>query len=127
MYPISLGDLIENLETMCSHGHGDLPLLRKYDQDIGKLHWGEPCSWRGSYSELTLPSGDNEYTVREFLDMLRSDVLNKMFYGYKGGEFTMYESVDVWSDSYGSFSETGVADVFEENGNVYVLIRQFEY
>jgi len=71
-----------------------------------------PHSYRGSYDELAFEPLTPVRAVRggfkvggmtagEILDMAR-DCVGAVFYGYKGGEFTMYESTPVHVAEYGN-------------------------
>lgn len=67
-----------------------IKLLKSYPLDkVAELGIGEPCSWRGDYSELAFIEAKN-ITVG---DMLRNaeSALGDTFTGWKGGEFTMGE------------------------------------
>lgn len=59
-----------------------------------------PHSYRGIYQDLAFEPATN-VTVGAMLADARS-ALDKTYQGYKGGDYTMYGSVDVWVAEEGS-------------------------
>jgi hypothetical protein len=108
----TLGQLIADLEVL--------------DQDKPiRFNFGyfTPCgigSWRGSYSELALGyDTKSEWKVSDLFAACR-DALGKTFMGYKGGEYTMSRTTEVWIDNYGEASSTGLVEIIDV-GWQYVL------
>lgn len=87
---MTLGDLIAELERFPS------------DMEVGvPMGFG---SWRGVYSELTIHPDFTDaetQTVGELLTLAR-EAVGGTFTGYKGGEFVMKATTQVWADGYGS-------------------------
>lgn len=82
--------------------------------DFEYLHPTGISSWRGSYAELALEfDGDKEFTVTEFVDLLKSCV-GKTFVGYKGGDFVMGKATPIWVANYGNSGNTGVVGIRDE-------------
>ena len=74
--------------------------LERYDpQQRVAVGFGKPMSYRGYYDELAFEPMENT-TVGEMLVAAKS-ALGETFGGYKGGDFTMTEHVDVWIACYG--------------------------
>src|SRR5881398_1123650 len=87
----SLGELITELE---SHDP-ETPV---------RLGISEPHSYRGYYDDLAFETVGGS-TVGAMLEVARS-ALNRIYFGYKGGEFTMTEGTPVWLASYGCTGES---------------------
>lgn len=60
-----------------------------------------PHSYRGYYIDLAFESGEGEISKQEVLDLLTS-CINKVFEGYKGGDFLMTLETPVWLANEGS-------------------------
>ena len=68
-----------------------------------------PCgidSWRGSYDLLALGYSERERIIAGALVELLQSAIGKTFHGYKGGEYIMSESTEVWIDNAGHCTET---------------------
>jgi len=87
---MNLGELIEYLES-------------KDSTIVVKMGFSEPHSYRGDYANLAFEPCKNT-TVGKMLECAKS-ALNKVYTGYKGGEFTMREYVDVYIAEYGYLGE----------------------
>lgn len=114
-----LGELIATLERM--------PQSARIRFDSGYVP-GKLCSWRGSYDELTLPSGGAaEKTVADVLrDARAAD--GGTFEGYKGGDFTMNWHTPVWADAWGECDyRMLVGCVLDEGVVVLKTTRPSEY
>jgi hypothetical protein len=85
---LTLGELIKHLKSMPSN------------EPVKKFV--NPHSYRGYYCELAIEPVNDKFTAGEFLSMLVNEALDKKFFGYKGGEYTMYEYVDVYIAHKGS-------------------------
>jgi len=87
---MSLGTLIEMLEAE--------------DQDLVLPEaCADPHSYRGYYEDLALEPREN-VRLGDLLAELKGCV-GRMFYGYKGGEYTMQTYTTVWVAEYGCTSE----------------------
>ena len=84
---ISLGSLIEE--------------LTRYNP-FNKVRFGihAPHSYRGYYEHIAFEP-TTEMTIEEILNVAKS-VLDEMFEGYKGGDFTMCKDTPVWIANWGS-------------------------
>jgi hypothetical protein len=85
---LTLGELIRHLKSMPS------------DEPVKKFV--NPHSYRGNYCDLAIEPVRGKFTAGEFLSMLVNEALDKKFFGYKGGEYTMYGGVDVYIAHKGS-------------------------
>lgn len=61
-----------------------------------------PHSYRGYYSDLSFEKIDGTRTVDSLLNELQEKCLNKIFKGYKGGDFCMREDAPLWIAEYGN-------------------------
>ena len=83
---VALGELIEILESADS--------MRRV-----RFGFGSPRSYRGDYSEVAF-SPETDTTIGKMAEHARS-ALGRTFQGYKGGDFTMYESTACHIAEYG--------------------------
>lgn len=84
---MTLASYIEALEKL--PGDAEVPLSKLF-------------SWRGSYDELSVdPAGRN--TARDLLDDAQTALDGRLFAGYKGGEYRMFEWTAIWADPYGEY------------------------
>ncbi len=80
--------------------------------DFGFLSPSTIDSWRGNYANPAIGYAMDEHcTVQKFLDELYLATSGKLYYGYKGGEFTFSDDCILWVDNYGQFSETAIHDI----------------
>ena len=87
---MTLGELIE--------------ILQKADQSrVVPIGFHRPHSYRGYYSCVAFELKDN-ITVEEMLESAKS-ALGATFVGYKGGEYKMDNSTDVYLAEYGRLGE----------------------
>lgn len=95
-----------------------LKILETYpkEQRIEKLV--SPHSYRGYYSDLSFEKVEGEQTVVEFINLLKSECLNKTFVGYKGGDFTMDEHTPLWIAEYSSCGEK-ITDI--KDGDILIF------
>ncbi len=84
---MTLGDLIASLK--------DLPPESEVS-NIGELH-----SYRGYYSDLAFEIEDGTRAAGDLLIECQT-AMDKVFEGYKGGDFVMGELTPVWIAQYGS-------------------------
>lgn len=61
--------------------------IKSYPQDIMDFRITDVFSWRGIYKEPCCSLSTERTTKQENLDMLRR-LINEVFCGYKGGEYT---------------------------------------
>lgn len=88
-------------------------------------------SWRGSYNELALGfenihTNEKPMKLTAFNNMM-NEAIGKTFYGYKGGEFTMFEETPVWVDNYGKCGNRAVIDVVDTGERVLIITGEREY
>lgn len=88
---LTLGELIGFLKGIPSE-----ELVKKF---------ANPHSYRGYYNDLAIEPINDVFTAGEFLAVLTNEALDKEFYGYKGGLFTMHKNVDVYVAHKGSCGE----------------------
>lgn len=90
---MNLQEFIDTLE----HFPSDMPVI------FHPNDWPEEfCSWRGDYSQITLArlGSLSPNTVSWWIKhALRS--IGSTFFGYKGGEFVMSATTEIWADDYG--------------------------
>lgn len=84
---------------------GDLiAKLQKHDPEkVLKIGFKRPHSYRGDYSCLAFEQAEN-VKVGDMLDAAKK-AIGASFIGYKGGEYTMDDSTDVYLADYGSTGE----------------------
>jgi len=77
--------------------------------DFGNLALTKIDSWRGDYSEMAIGySMDRKHMAAwEFRNMLEG-CENKVYTGYKGGEFTMSMNTPIHVDNYGECTDTEI-------------------
>jgi hypothetical protein len=87
-----------------------------------------PHSYRGYYSDLAFNQGQGTRTVGSLVEELKTECLNKTFYGYKGGDYYMDIHTPLWIAEYG---DCGVKIIgiqkSEINGLISILTQEDEY
>lgn len=78
-----------------------IKLLEPFENSNMFIKEGEFGSYRGYYEDLYLDVGNEEITVRDFLEYVKNDVLDQEFYAYKGGDYLMTENTRIWLAPYG--------------------------
>ena len=116
-----IGRTITLLEliTFCSGKRKDYPVVfdnKEFPTTID--------SWRGIYSELALSHecDGTPMTCGAFVQMLKG-CYGKVFHGYKGGEFTMNDSTEVWVDNVGEYTRTIISSVEILNEQIIINIE----
>lgn len=75
-------------------------------------------SYRGYYEDLAIGYADGVDTkVGEVVKWLE-EAEGKTFYGYKGGEFTMYEDTAVWVANHGTTTGTAIVEVVDRGWRI---------
>lgn len=83
-----------------------------------------PHSYRGSYYELSVePAG--KCTIDELLRTLK-DAHGSTYYGYKGGEFRMDGTVEVYLSYAGSASRTRIVGWGLNGEEGYILLTEVD-
>jgi hypothetical protein len=106
---MTLGQLIEALEAM--------------PRDA-RIELGEPNSYRGYYEDLSFEPTSETRTVAEALEMIRSECMGQVFYGYKGGEYVMGAKTPIWLAAYGCTGPRIVG--IDATGDVIKMITRDE-
>ena len=117
----SLGRFIEALKK--------LPPEAELRYDFGYCYPTGFHSYRGDYSELALGfdasghgfTNSNDFpTVAEILKKAE-DALGSEFTGWKGGDFTMYDTTPLWMDNYGDWSSTAIVGIKRQFDTLYII------
>lgn len=75
-----------------------------------KYSLSEPFSWRGSYNEVAFDIIEKESSREAVLAMINL-AYNKIFYGYKGGQYSYSDHTPVnFETNYGSWTDGGYAE-----------------
>lgn len=82
-------------------------------------------SYRGYYDQLALGWHGDTPTVGELLTELRSAV-GGIYYGWKGGEYTMTKDTPVWAANRGESAQLGIVEVFLGTSEVILCTKQFD-
>lgn len=117
---ITLGELIDQLKS------------QKQDNqvrfDFGRIAPVALNSWRGVYSELALGYNDDKsITVAELLTICEN-AIDKIFHGYKGGDYTATRNTSVYVANWGQYDSPSTV-VVKVKGDEYLTIlktKQFE-
>lgn len=82
--------------------------------DFGSLYPDTFDSYRGYYKDLAVGFTQefNHTTARTLLQEAKS-CINRNFYGYKGGCYTMTENTLLWVANYGISTNTAIIDVLD--------------
>ena len=75
-------------------------------------------SYRGNYYDFAIEPNLGEVfcTVKDMVDYLENDVLDKVYYGYKGGKYIMSGDVDIYLATYGETGEKIVGIAILKDG-----------
>jgi hypothetical protein len=121
MYTMKLGELIAALERKNQDMEVRFEFARMFPTTIK--------SWRGDYSQLAIGYADTakeEVTVGDLLKKLK-EADGKTYDGYKGGNYLMSANTFVWVDNWGKFTETGILDINEFDGEVFIRTGHVRY
>lgn len=103
---ISLGKLIEIIEKLLGSNKVDGDSSVYFD--FADYSPTGLSSWRGIYSELAITYGYKEVAVViDFLTQLKQSI-DKVFNGWKGGDFKMNKDTPIWVANPGRCHNTGV-------------------
>lgn len=86
-----------------------------------RLSPGSAHSYRGYYDQLAFDVSEDISTVAVFLGKLR-DCVGKTFTGYKGGEYLMDLSTQVWISEYAEAHPTIVSAVEGDEYQTWIKI-----
>lgn len=113
---LSLGEIREQLKQFNSYR-----VVRFVGTEYSP---NEASCYRGSYDELAISYTEKEMTVSAFSKMLKK-VLTQNYTGYKGGDYTMWDTTPVWAVRDSShYSQMAIVSVFlSEDGYVYLGTR----
>ena len=112
-YHLTLGELINILEN----AKPNVNVLFSNGQSPAS-----PRSYRGYYSDLSFEFGPL-VTVGEFLKILRSEVLDQVFIGYKGGDFVMSADTPLWRSTYGVASGEAIIAAIPTDDKVLLVTK----
>lgn len=116
---LTIRQLISELER-CST---DKPVYAAFDGSSIISPLGDVDSYRGYYEQLAIEPGGPARC--EALADILIESLDKTFYGYKGGEFSMFDDTPVWVSEYGIASGDMVVGV-EEKADMVVIFTKKE-
>lgn len=101
--PMRLGDLIDAIEACPPTWHVYFDFCQCVPTTL--------ASYRGFYDHLAIAfETDGQMAVEALLAELRQAVGN-VFWGYKGGEYTMTENTPVWVANRGRYTQTAIVAV----------------
>lgn len=116
---LNIRQLISELER-CST---DKPVYAAFDGSSIISPLGDVDSYRGYYEQLAIEPGGPARC--EALADILIESLDKTFYGYKGGEFSMFDETPVWVSEHGIASGDMVVGV-EEKADMVVIFTKKE-
>lgn len=92
---MNIGSAIKIIDTM----------IGLYGEDhVVEMQFGEPCSWRGNYSEVAFEHDYARRTLGE-AKALFVKALTETFEGWKGGEYTYDERTTCYLDNPGEYRD----------------------
>lgn len=128
-YHLTLGQLIERLREKAAV---DSDMIIRFDKPITECdHGGTGAypstanSYRGFYDDLCLEPSDEPMTVGKLLAYLESEVLDKTFTGWKGGEFIMDEKTPLWAAGHGD-GGPAIMGITEINGTAFLITKEID-
>lgn len=123
--PLDFGGIIDKLKAIVARGGASAFIT---------FDWG--CAWpvgfasyRGDYEQICMEhSGEHRHhqTVKGLLEKMHA-LLYTELQGWKGGEYTVDESKEVYVCSAGCMSNTRVVDVVWNNDITSALIKTAEF
>jgi hypothetical protein len=102
----NLGQLIEALERVPAAGYVQFRFAH--------LGFGSLMSYRGYYDQPAIAPGDGPDNAAAVLAVLRAAV-GASYEGYKGGNYVMDRSTQLWVAEYGRTSNTAVCGLTVEH------------
>lgn len=124
----TLGRFIRELEKISSMGDSSKFIVKFADKSLGYPNGF--CSWRGDYEDLSIKF--DTYTplktisFEQFLEDTKH-CINKTFYGWKGGDFTMDAESRLWCSNPESGTPRGISGVRLERNEVLIETQMFEF
>lgn len=82
-------------------------------------------SYRGDYSQLAIEYSEEpnqEFTVRDFKELLDRALDKGTMEGYKGGDYDIDEDTEVVLASYGDSGGYAIAEFIEREDDVYMAV-----
>lgn len=134
MEQLNLGELIEKIESF----NLMTDYLEENEDKTVEFDFASAIpttldSWRGDYSQLALGfrlsgyDSDEDHhasiTAKDLLTELKG-AIGKSYYGWKGGDYTMSKSTDVWVTNSGNCGHTVITNVIDAG---YKLILETRY
>lgn len=117
---MTLGQMIDQLNRI------DKTLSVSYDF-VHFKPWGL-CSYRGYYEQLALGYTDDyakEMNVGILLELLK-DTIDKVFEGWKGGDYQMGEDTPMWVANPGEAGGTGIIKIDNQENWVYLITARVD-
>lgn len=116
---MNLGELIEEL----THCPQSMPVQFNFGNFRPKIPL---LSYRGSYDELAIGyTKESEILVREFRIACEAAV-DKIFEGYKGGDFRMTLNTPLWAANWGEYTCTAITNT-HHIGHSLILMTDYIY
>lgn len=85
-------------------------------------------SYRGYYHDLCLEITDASpggTTVHDLKSILNEALKRGEMTGYKGGDYKIEKSTDVWVGKYGTTKDSAmIVNVVEANGHIYIVTKE---
>ena len=110
---LTLGNVLEELNKYYSY----LNVTDVHGNGICNPH-----SYRGIYEHVAFEPTTDAAQVGEVINMIKDNVLNLPFYGYKGGEFTMTTDSFAWISFYGMTNGNGLITGIEQHDEYTIHI-----
>lgn len=105
---------ISQIREKCEDLPPNLPIVVFCESDP-RYHGAYPSklnSYRGYYDELAIDvSHEKTMSLDVFAEEMRR-ALYRTYFGYKGGEYSMYDETFVWLAEYGDSTQIIVKDIF---------------
>lgn len=117
-YHMTLGGLVAALEGF------DPDAWVVYDT-IEEQSPSAPQSYRGYYSDLSLPPRADPIKVSDLFELCR-EAVGRTFKGYKGGDFTMHSKTPLWASPNGVANGVAIMDAKVIDGRVFLITKQID-
>lgn len=121
---ISLGQLIQELKEIAKNERKEEPYVQF---DFGNIRPAGLTSYRGYYDELAICYDEQteQPLLSEFIKTLEN-AKKETFFGWKGGEYKMYDHTPVWVSNTGQASDTAVVGVIDKGFRVLLQTQNMD-